>query len=103
MNRGDLFDVDGLPGGPRPVAIATRNAAIPVLSNVTVAIVTTTIRGIRTEVAVGPEHGLTRTSVINCDNLYTLPKSALGRRRGSLGPAELRAFDDALRVALELD
>lgn len=103
MNRGDIYDVDDVPEGPRPVVIATRDAAIPVLANVTVALVTRTVRGIRTEVALGQEQGLVEDCVVNCDNLFTVPKRALGRRRGTLEPDRVRLFNDALRVALELD
>jgi mRNA interferase MazF len=103
MNRGDIYDVDDVPGGPRPVVIATRDVAIPVLANVTVALVTRTVRGVRTEVALGTEQGVVDDSVVNCDNLFTVPKRALGRRRGALGPDRVRLLNDALRVALELD
>ena len=64
--------------------IVTRDGAIPVLRNVTVAGITSTIRGLSTEVHVGPAEGLARESVVNCDNLFTLPKAGLGRYRGSL-------------------
>lgn len=103
MNRGDVYDAVGVPGGPHPVVIATRDVAIPVLSNVTVALVTRTVRGIRTEVALGSREGLNADCVVSCDNLVTIPKRALGRRRGALGPDKVRLFNDALRVALELD
>ncbi len=103
MNRGDVYDVKDLPGGPHPVVIATRDVAIPVLANVTVAMVTRTVRGVRTEVALGRDQGLAYECVANCDNLFTVPKRALGRRRGSLDPEGVRRFNDALRVALELD
>ena len=82
--------------------IVTRDTAIPVLSQIVVALVTGTVRGLPTEVPLGPEHGLARESVVNCDNLFTLPKQALGRRRGTLGPAETVRLDEALRVALGL-
>jgi mRNA-degrading endonuclease toxin of MazEF toxin-antitoxin module len=42
-------------------------------------------------------------SVANCDNVLTIPKTALARHRGTLGPAELRTLDDALRISLALD
>ena len=42
-------------------------------------------------------------SVVNCDNLLTVPKPALDRYRGSLGPPELRRLKEALVLALELD
>ncbi len=103
MNRGDVYDVDDLPAGPRPVVIATRDVAIPVLSNVTVVMVTTTVRGIRTEVPLGESEGVVEGCVANCDNVFTLPKRALRRRRGALGPDKVRALDDALRIALDLD
>jgi len=83
--------------------IVTRDPAIPVLRNVTVAGITSTIRGIPTEVTLGRDDGLARESVVNCDNLFTLPKHGLGRYRGSLGPEATRRLDQALRIALGLD
>jgi len=67
-----------------------------------VAAVTGTIRGLPTEVALGSEHGLARDCVINCDNLFTVPKSALGSSRGRLDAASLERLATALRVALDL-
>jgi mRNA interferase MazF len=83
--------------------ILTRDTAIPVLAAVTVAAVTGTIRDLPTEVPVGREQGLTRDSVINCDNLFTIPKAAFGRRRGELGPTESGLLRRALVIALGLD
>lgn len=103
MTRGEVYDVDWPGLGTRPAVIATRNAAIPHLTNVVVVLITTRVRGLRTEVGLGRAHGLLEGSVANCDNLLTVPKAALARRRGTLGPEELRRFDDGLRVALELD
>ena len=102
MNRGDVFDVD-LGTGRRPGVIVTRDRAIPMLSSVTVVEVTTTIRGLPTEVRLGREQGLLDECVANCDNLSTLPKQRLAAYRGALGPVEIRALDDALRIALGLD
>lgn len=81
----------------------TRERAIPVLARVCVAVVTSRVRGIPTEVAIGRPEGLVRDSVVNCDNIYTVSKSSLDRYRGSLGPEAIRRLDDALRVALDLD
>lgn len=81
----------------------TRDRAIPLLANVTVVGITGTIRGLPTEVPLGPEHGLARQCVANCDNLFTIPKRALGRRRGELDPESLARLRTALRIALELD
>lgn len=51
----------------------------------------------------GRGEGLSRDSVVNCDDLVTTSKSVLGRRRGSLGPEATHRLDDALRIALGLD
>lgn len=102
MNRGEIRDVE-VPGGRRPVVVLTRDVAIPMLGNVVVAAVTGTIRGLPTEVPVGPAHGLRRESVINCDNLFTIPKRALGGRRGELDSESLDRLRQALRIALDLE
>ena len=73
------------------------------LANVTIAAVTGTIRDLPTEVPLGPVHGLARDCVINCDNLFTIPKRALGRLRGELDPASLDRLRGALRTALDVD
>lgn len=103
MNRGDIVDVDLPDLGRRPAVVCTRQVAIPFLANVTVALVTTRIRGLPTEVRLDREHGLTHESAANCDNLVTLSKRAVAGVRGALGPDQVRALDGALRVALGLD
>ena len=64
---------------------------------------TSTIRDLPTEVLLGPSHGLTRECVVNCDNLFTVSKTVLGRFRGSLGPEDARELNGALKIALDLD
>ncbi len=103
MTRGEVYDVDWPNLGHRPAVIVTRPTAIPHLTNVTVALITTRVRGLPTEVELGAAHGLIEGSVANCDNLLTIPKAALADRLGALGPAELYALDHALRIALALD
>lgn len=103
VDRGDVFDAD-LPGvGVRPAVIATRQEAIPVLSTVTVVLVTSTARGHPAEVPLGPEQGLDHECVANCDDVLTLPKRRLVRRRGALRLEDVARLDDALRLALGLD
>jgi mRNA interferase MazF len=103
LNRGEIWDVDWPGYGTRPALIVTRQVAIPFLTNVTVAMVTSRVRGLPTEVAVGERQGLVCESVINCDNLLAVAKSALVRRRGAVGPVELAQLRSALQIALELD
>jgi mRNA interferase MazF len=103
VNRGEVWDVEWPGAGRHPAVVVTRQVAIPLLRNVTVALVTSTVRDLPTEVPLDERHGLERESVVNCDNLLTVPKDSLARRRGSLGPEELARLKDALRIALELD
>lgn len=81
----------------------TRDDAISTLRNVTVAGITSTIRGLSTEVLIGRAEGLAHESAVNCDNLFTLPKFGVGRYRGSLDAAMTARLDVALAIALGLD
>jgi mRNA interferase MazF len=81
----------------------TRDVAIPALADVTVALITSTIRDIPSEVRLGPEDGLDHECVVNCDQLQTIPKASIGRPRGHLGPEKLSRLRAALTVALGLD
>ena len=81
----------------------TRDAAIEVLTAITCAPITRTIRGIHSEVDVGPEEGLPESSVINCDNLITIPTELFDRARvGHLGLEARISLDEALRYALDI-
>jgi mRNA interferase MazF len=102
VKRGEVYDAP-VPGGMHPAVVVTRDQAIPLLRSVCVVAVTSRIRGLPTEVSLGPTEGLSRECVANCDNLFTLPKRAFGRRRGSLGPEQIEHLNRALRIALELD
>ena len=86
----------------RPVLILTREVVRPHVSRVTVAPITSTIRGLSTEVPVGPANGLDHTSVVSCDNIVTVPVSALGRRLGFLLAEQETALTDAIRAAFDL-
>jgi mRNA interferase MazF len=102
VNRGAIYDAEA--GGRHgPVVILTRDRAIPLLANITVAGITRTIRGLPTEVPLDRRHGLARECVANCDNLFTIPKSALERRRGELDPEATARLRVALMIALQLE
>ena len=73
-----------LPVGRRPVLLLSRNPAYAYLNKVLVAEITTTVRGIPQEVAVGQAEGLPSASVVNLDNLHSVAKSRLTKRAGSL-------------------
>lgn len=103
VDRGDIFNADIPDLGVRPVLVVTRQVAVPVLSSVTVAMITSTVRGIASEVPLNSEHGLEHASAANCDNLLTLAKTRLGKRRGTLQFEDVARLDSALRFALQLD
>ena len=93
----------GPPAGRRPVVVLTRDAACEVLAAVTCAPITRTTRGIRSEVPVGLPEGLPEPSVINCDNVLTVPKADLDPDpAGRLGEVTRAALDRALRFALDI-
>lgn len=102
--RGDIIWADlGEPAGRRPVCVLTRDAAIPVLNTVTCAPITRTMRGIASEVEVGPGHGLQETSAIVCDNVFTVPQRQLDPEpAGHLDEVHIAALDRALRYALDI-
>ena len=87
----------------RPVLILTRELVRPHMSRVTVAPITTTARGLSTEVPVGPANGLETGSVVSCDNIVTIPSAALGRQIGVLFPAQEGELAEAVRSAFDLE
>ena len=87
----------------RPVLILTRELVRPHLAAVTVAPITTTIRGLSTEVPVDAANGLTGPSVVSCDNITTIPATALGAQIGVLLDRQERALSEAIRAAFDLD
>lgn len=100
--RGEVWEAD-IPGvGRHPVVVASRDSAVPLLSSVVCVLVTSSFHGHVAEVGVGVAEGLDRPSAANCDNLFTLPRRVLVRRRGRLGSAKLQELDGALMIALGL-
>jgi mRNA interferase MazF len=77
-----------------------RNGAYEVRDLVIVAPITSRIRNIATEVALGREDGLPRACVANLDTLTTVPKTVLTRRLTELSSERIAAVDRALRFAL---
>ncbi|MDA8400834.1 MAG: type II toxin-antitoxin system PemK/MazF family toxin [Acidimicrobiales bacterium] len=86
----------------RPVLILTREVVRPHLTRVTVAPITTTIRGLSTEVPVGKANGLDYHGVVSCDNILTVPTSTLGRYVGNLLPDQEQDLAEAIRAAFDL-
>ena len=87
----------------RPVLILTRELVRPYLATVTIAPITTTVRGLSTEVYVDVKNGLAGSSVVSCDNITTIPASAVGIQVGVLLDDQELALGEAIRAAFDLD
>lgn len=87
------------PDKRRPVVVLSRQEVIPLLRTVMVAPVTSRIRGLASEVLVGPEEGLKYDSAVNLDHVQTVEQSRLHRYMGTLSQAQMRRVCRALAVA----
>ena len=70
------------------------------LDTVMVAPVTSTIRGLPSEVIVGVNEGLKRTSAVNLDHVQTVDRATLTHYVGSLPADTMQAVCRALAVAV---
>ncbi len=86
----------------RPVVVVSRDDVGGRRDSTSVAAVTSTIRGLPTEVLLDHRDGLAQLCAVNCDDLTTIRKARLERRIGRLSEAKIEALDHALRFALQL-
>ena len=100
LSRGDIwmYEFDS-PDKRRPVVILSRQAVIPLLRTVMVAPITSTVHGVPSEVLVGTEHGLKRTSAINLDHVQTVDKQRLTKFVAHLGGGVMNEVCRALAAA----
>lgn len=100
LNRGEIWLYTFKPPDKRrPVLILTRQDALPFLNAVMVAPVTSSIRGLPSEVLIGVDEGLKGDSAVNLDHVQTVEKHLLRHYVGSLGEEKMTAVCDALRAA----
>lgn len=100
MNRGEIW-LAAVGRKRRPVVVLTRTEVLDVRSLVTVAEVTSSIRGLGVEVEVDhTEAGLDRPSVVNCDGIHTVRQSALSGPVGELNAEAMDSVCSALDYAL---
>jgi mRNA interferase MazF len=100
MTRGEIW-LAGVGRKVRPVVVLTRPEVIDVRRLVTVAEITTSVRGIAAEVDIDHvESGLDRPSAINCDGLHTVVQATLTHRVGSVDDATMRRVCSAVSYAL---
>lgn len=105
MNQGDVYwHTFRAPDKRRPVLILTRNSIIPFLNSVTVAPLTSTVRGIPSEVPLSPaEDGVHADCVVNVDNIQTIQKAGLGTHITHLSLDRMREVRAAIEFALGFD
>lgn len=87
----------------RPVLVLTREEVREVRALVTVAPITSTLRGLRSEVLVGRRNGLDHDSAVNLDSILTIPRNTLIRPVGTLLLDQERDLTRAFHEAFDLE
>lgn len=87
----------------RPVLVLTRDAPRGAMTKVTVAPITSTVKGLSSEVPLGSRNGLDHECAASFDNVVTVPASLLGRTIGFLYPDQERDLAVAMVLAYDLD
>lgn len=104
MRRGEVWWANlPVPAGRRPVVLLSRDESYTVRSMVTVAPVTTRIRGLHSEVSLGREDGLPSACVANLDTIQTVAKARLETRIASLSSTKVQEIEEAIHFALALE
>jgi mRNA interferase MazF len=88
------------PDKQRSVVVLTRESAIAYLSAVTVAPVTSTIRGVPSEIRLTEADGMRGECAVNLHNVVTVSKAHLGRRVARLSAERMDKLCGALGFAL---
>lgn len=110
--RGEIWDVNWSPGrgaeqqGTRPALVIQNDRGNASLSYplTIVASMSRTERELPLHVRIAPtpENGLTNYTDVKCEQVMTIEKSRLLRKRGTISPEELARVDHALRLSLNL-
>lgn len=100
MKQGDVYWYTfRAPDKRRPVLILTRTFAIPYLTSLRVAPITTTIRNSPVEVLLSPADGMATDCTINLDSIQTILKSNFGSYITTLSPYLMREVREAIEFA----
>ena len=91
------------PNKRRPVVVLTRDSAIGHLSTVTVAPITSAIRGVPSEVLLGEEDGMKAPCAVNLHNAITVSRQRLGKRLAQLNSRRMTEICAAVRFTLGCD
>lgn len=99
MRRGEVWWVERPADARRPYLVLVRDSAIPALQALVCVPATRTIRGIPSEVELGPDDGMPDRCVLSFDNIRVLRKSYFVERICALGPERIAQVCQALGVA----
>ena len=103
MRRGEIrWYTFKRPDKRRPVLVLTRDSVLEYLGEVTVAPVTSTIRGIPSEVFLSSSDGMPLECAVNCDHIQTVSKAKIGAAITTLSSLKMRQVVGAIRFALDL-
>ncbi len=104
MIQGDVcYHTFKSPDKRRPVLILTRSSAIPKLTWVTIAPITTTARNLSTEVWLDEEDGLNELCAVNLDNIQTVQKEKLGKVLTNVSAERMQEIFEAIKIAFDFD
>lgn len=98
MQRGEIWFA-ATPGGDRPVLVLTRDPVADRIGSVVVAALTRTRRGLVSELELTKTDGVPTDSVVNFDNLHTIPRQTFRRRVTTLSPARMADVCRTLQAA----
>ena len=91
------------PDKKRPVVVLTRDSAVGYLPTVTVAPITSTIRGVPSEVVLGEEDGMKTPCAVNLHNAVTVSRERLGKQVARLSAPRMIEICAALQFSLGCD
>jgi mRNA interferase MazF len=99
VSRGDVWWYEPPDAKRRPALVMTRSEVPESLNELLVILATSTVRGLRTEVELGPEDGMPRSCVLNADQATAAEKAFLTKRITQLGPERMAEVCRALAFA----
>jgi len=103
MKRGEIrWYAFRPPDKRRPVLVLTRDSILEYLGEVTVAPVTSTVRGIPSEVLLSAADGMPRECAINCDHIQTVAKAKVGAAITTMSAGRMAEVTRAIRFVLDL-
>lgn len=87
----------------RPAVILTRESASERLRQVTVAPITSTARGLPSEIPLDERNGIDHACAVSIDNTVTVDRSLIGRQIGWLFDEQEDALAQAIAYAFDLE